>query len=91
MLNEPGTRRVRVPEGVARLLRDLIHERTGLFFEDTRTDFLIEKLEPAVQIGRFSSFMEYYYALRDNTRESGTARGTRCRYRKRIFGGRCRR
>jgi chemotaxis protein methyltransferase CheR len=49
------------------LLRDLIHERTGLFFEDTRTDFLIEKLEPAVQVGRFNSFMEYYYALRDNT------------------------
>jgi hypothetical protein len=37
---------LRVPEGVPQLLRDLIHNRTGLFFEDTRIDFLIEKLEP---------------------------------------------
>jgi chemotaxis protein methyltransferase CheR len=60
----PGT--IRVPEGIARLLRDLIHERTGLFFEDTRMDFLIEKLEPVAKNGGFKSFLEYYYALKDN-------------------------
>jgi chemotaxis protein methyltransferase CheR len=55
-----------VPEGIAELLRDLIHERTGMFFEDTRVDFLIDKLEPAAQSRGYSSFLEYYYALKDN-------------------------
>jgi chemotaxis protein methyltransferase CheR len=57
---------LRVPEGIQRLLRDLIHDRTGIFFEDSRLDFLIEKLEPAAQEGGFSSFLDYYYALKDN-------------------------
>jgi len=47
-------------------LRDLIHERTGLYFEDDRMDFLIEKLEPVAHSRAFSSFLEYYYALKDN-------------------------
>jgi chemotaxis protein methyltransferase CheR len=66
MPGEVGPKRVRVPEGVPRLLRDLIHDRTGLFFEDTRMDFLIDKLEPAAQNRGFGSFLEYYYALKDN-------------------------
>jgi chemotaxis protein methyltransferase CheR len=66
MPGEVGPKRLRVPEGVPRLLRDLIHERTGLFFEDTRMDFLIDKLEPAAQDGGFGSFLDYYYALKDN-------------------------
>src|SRR4051794_16647322 len=57
---------LRVPEGIQRLLRDLIHDRTGMFFEDSHTDFLIEKLEPAAHEGGFSSFLDYYYALKDN-------------------------
>jgi chemotaxis protein methyltransferase CheR len=57
---------LRRPQGVSQLLRDLIHERTGLFFEDDRVDFMIEKLEPAAQARGFSSFLEYYYALKDN-------------------------
>jgi chemotaxis protein methyltransferase CheR len=55
-----------VPEGVPRLLRDLIHDRTGLYFEDTRMGLLIDKLEPAAQNRGFGSFLEYYYALKDN-------------------------
>jgi len=69
MPGEVGPKKLRVPEGVSRLLRDLIHDRTGLFFEDTRMDFLIEKLEPAAQDRGVGSFLEYYYALKDN--ESG--------------------
>jgi chemotaxis protein methyltransferase CheR len=57
-----------MPEGLPRLLRDLIHDRTGLFFEDTRMDFLIEKLEPAARSQGFGSFLQYYYALKDNSR-----------------------
>src|SRR5204863_1376220 len=51
--------------GVGQLLRDLIHDRTGLFFEDERMDFLIEKLQPVAQSRGFNSFLEYYYALKD--------------------------
>ena len=66
MQRDAGPRPLRVPEGIPRLLRDLIHDRTGLFFEDTQMGFLIEKLEPAAQGGGFGSFLEYYYALKDN-------------------------
>jgi len=55
-----------VPEGIPRLLRDLIHDRTGLFFEDTRMDILLEKLEPIAQNKHCQSFLEYYYILKDN-------------------------
>ena len=57
---------LRVPEGISRLMRDLIHERTGLYFEDTRTDALLEKLEPLARKRGLQSFLEYYYLLKDN-------------------------
>jgi chemotaxis protein methyltransferase CheR len=57
---------LRVPDGVPRLLRDLIHDRTGIFFEDTRLELLLDKLEPLAQLRQCSSFLEYYYALKDN-------------------------
>jgi chemotaxis protein methyltransferase CheR len=51
---------------VAGLLRDLIHDRTGIFFEDSRLDLMMEKLGPlAVQRG-YQSFLDFYYALKDN-------------------------
>ena len=59
---------MRVPEGISRLLRDLIHNRTGLFFEDSRMGLLLEKLEPLAQRRGCHSFLEYYYALKDNDR-----------------------
>jgi len=61
-----GQNRLRVPEGVPGLLRDLIHERTGIYFEDGRTDVLLEKLEPCAQKFGCQSFLEYYYVLKDN-------------------------
>ena len=66
MPNEDKVKTLRLPEGIPQLLRDLIHERTGLYFEDSRMSFLIEKLEPQVQARRFDSFLDYYYALKDN-------------------------
>jgi chemotaxis protein methyltransferase CheR len=59
---------LRVPEGIAHLLRDLIHERTGIFFEDDRMDLLLSKLEPVAQRRGCASFLDYYYALKDNDR-----------------------
>lgn len=57
---------VRVPEGVPALLRDLIHDKTGIFFEDSRLDALMEKLEPLARERGHLSFLDYYYALKDN-------------------------
>jgi len=69
MSAEVGPKTLRVPEGIPRLLRDLIHDRTGLFFADARMDFLIEKLEPAARSQGFGSFLQYYYALKDGRGE----------------------
>ena len=57
---------LRVPEGIPLLMRNLVHERTGLFFEDSRIDTLLEKLEPRARERGCRSFLEYYYALKDN-------------------------
>ena len=62
---EVGTKTLRVPDGISRLLRDLVHDRTGLFFEDSRMDYLLEKLEPLARSRGFDSFLQYYYALKD--------------------------
>jgi chemotaxis protein methyltransferase CheR len=59
---------LRVPDGIRGLLRDLIHERTGIFFEDSRTDLLLEKFEPLARDRGCASFLDYYYALKDDNR-----------------------
>src|ERR1044071_895369 len=46
------------------LLRDLIHERTGLFYENGKSDLLTDKLSPLVIERGFSSFLDYYYLLK---------------------------
>ena len=53
-----------LPEGAAALLRDLIHERTGVFFENGKADFLTDKLSPLVIQRGFTSFLDYYYLLK---------------------------
>ncbi|HVG20955.1 MAG TPA: protein-glutamate O-methyltransferase CheR [Blastocatellia bacterium] len=46
------------------LLRDLIHERTGLFYENGKSELLTDKLSPLVIERGFSSFLDYYYLLK---------------------------
>ena len=46
------------------LLRDLIHERTGLFYENGKSDLLTDKLSPLVIERGFNSFLDYYYLLK---------------------------
>ncbi len=46
------------------LLRDLVHERTGIFFEPSRCDILAERLAPLVIERGFESFLDYYYLLK---------------------------
>jgi len=46
------------------LLRDLLHDRTGIYFEPDRLDLLMDKLEPRVRACGFSSYLDYYYLLK---------------------------
>lgn len=53
-----------VPEGVPALLRDLVHERTGIFFEPDRFDTLLDKLRDRALHHGCQSYLDYYYILR---------------------------
>jgi chemotaxis protein methyltransferase CheR len=46
------------------LLRDLVHDRCGIFFEPSRCDLLAERLAPLVLERGFESFLDYYYLLK---------------------------
>lgn len=53
-----------VPDGVPILLRDLVHDRTGIHFEPEHFDTLLSKLrERAVHHG-CQSYLDYYYILK---------------------------
>ena len=52
------------PEPVPRLLRDLVHERTGVYFDDERLPGLLEKLEERVVARGCHSYLDYYYILK---------------------------
>jgi chemotaxis protein methyltransferase CheR len=53
-----------VPEGLPVLLRDLIHEYTGIYFDPPRFDIMLEKLADLVRARGQRSYMEYYYLLK---------------------------
>jgi chemotaxis protein methyltransferase CheR len=53
-----------LPEGSTALIRNLIHERTGMFFDNGKSDLLIDKLSPLVIERGFSSYLDYYYLLK---------------------------
>src|SRR5712671_4298963 len=46
------------------VLRDLIHEHSGIFFEPDRTELLAERIAPLVVERGFRSFLDLYYLLR---------------------------
>lgn len=53
-----------MPAGAFTILRDLIQERTGLFYEDGKHDLLAQKLAARVIECGFDSFLDYYYLLK---------------------------
>jgi chemotaxis protein methyltransferase CheR len=53
-----------LPKGTDALLRTLIHERTGVFFDNGKGDLLTDKLSPLVIERGFTSFLDYYYLLK---------------------------
>jgi hypothetical protein len=46
------------------LLRDLIHERLGTFFDESRLDVMAEKLEEPAKSRHCRSLLDYYYLLK---------------------------
>jgi|SRR5581483_9428707 len=52
------------------LLRDLIHERTGLFYDNGRYDMLSDRLAPLVLERGFASFLDFYYLLKYDDRSA---------------------
>jgi chemotaxis protein methyltransferase CheR len=46
------------------LLRDVIHDRLGLFYDDSRFETLGDRLAPLVVERGFTSFLDYYYLLK---------------------------
>ncbi|HEX8736482.1 MAG TPA: protein-glutamate O-methyltransferase CheR [Pyrinomonadaceae bacterium] len=53
-----------VRRGAETLLRDLIHDRVGLFFDDSKINLLADKLAPLVIERGFDSFLDYFYLLK---------------------------
>ena len=53
-----------LPEGTSTLIRNLINERTGMFFDNGKSDLLLDKLSPLVIERGFGSFLDYYYLLK---------------------------
>ena len=50
------------------LLRELIHQRTGLFYENGRTELMSERLAPLVVARGFRSYLDLYYLLKFDDR-----------------------
>jgi chemotaxis protein methyltransferase CheR len=55
---------IHLPESIFLLLRELIHERTGLIYDDDKRDLLADKLAPMVLERGFQSALDYYYLLK---------------------------
>jgi chemotaxis protein methyltransferase CheR len=53
-----------LPQTGLPVLRDLVHERTGMFFDATRSDALAERLAPLVLRRGFRSYLDLYYLLK---------------------------
>ena len=53
------------------LLRELIHERLGLFYDETRLGTLADRLAPLVIERGFGSFLDYFYLLKYDDAAAG--------------------
>ena len=60
----PDVRGLRAPERTLELLRDLVHAHTGMYYDDSRLDFLSDRLAPLAIDRGFDSFLDYYYLLK---------------------------
>ena len=53
-----------LPDSSYYLLRDLIAERTGVLFDESKRSLLADKISELVTANGLSSFLDYYYLLR---------------------------
>ena len=53
-----------IPSASTRLMRDLVHEKLGLYYEENRFDQLADRLAPLVVQRGFGSLLDYYYLLK---------------------------
>src|SRR4026208_2187457 len=53
-----------------RPIRDLIHERSGVYFEDDSLDLMTEKLSNLMIERGFDSHLDYYYLLKYDANSS---------------------
>src|SRR5262245_32665817 len=53
------------------LLRDLIHERTGIYFDQTNLDLMMDKVSDLMAERAVDSLMDYYYFLKYDGESSG--------------------
>jgi len=67
----PGAETLELSGSVFTIMRDLIRENAGLYYDDSRREILAEKLSNRVRALGFRSFLDYYYLLKyDPTAES---------------------
>lgn len=59
-----GGEAIDLPIGVFVILRDLVRDRIGVFFEDGARDLLAMKLSDRVRATGVRSFLDYYYVLK---------------------------
>jgi chemotaxis protein methyltransferase CheR len=62
MKSDPGP--TDLPVGVFLLLRDLIRDRIGVWFEDDKRDLLAVKLADRLRALGLASFLDYYYLVK---------------------------
>jgi chemotaxis protein methyltransferase CheR len=53
-----------LPDSLYMLLRDLIHERSGIFYDQSSRELLASRLAKRLPDLGFSSFLDYYYLLK---------------------------
>lgn len=57
-----------LPDNVFLILRDLIHERTGLYYEKKKREILADRLSARLVEHNLTSFLDYYYLLKYDTK-----------------------
>ena len=55
---------VRIPARSAELLRDLVHGQTGMYYDESRLSFMIDRLTSRAVERGFDSLLDYYYLLK---------------------------
>jgi chemotaxis protein methyltransferase CheR len=63
----PDMKGLRIPERTLELVRDLVLAQTGMFYDESRLDFLRDRLAPLAVERGFDSFLDYYYLLKYDT------------------------